>query len=548
MITATAQFLLPLAQAGQGDYVSIAKLVFFLLLITPWIAALPWVHKDARRSRAQQSLWSLVTFASGAVGVLAWLLIPVYAVGLAAFVLLSAGGLAAYVVARNKLVDPEDRVLTPGHLASLLGGKKRRKTVEVVQKLKIYSADRAVGITLKPGQSPEDIKAHNLVQEFVYDLVWRRASEGELTPLGQEARVRFVVDGVTEDRPRLALADSEAIINFLKAPAGMNPQERRRPQQGTISVDLAQGHTDIVLTTAGTTGGQRMQFRVLREAVQTSLDSLGMPESMLAKVRHMLKEPSGLMFVAAPRGNGQTSTLYSMLRTFDAFTSQLVTLEAKPAADLDNITQIPYASDGELPGALAAALRRDPDVLMVDQCPDAETAKLIIQTAAAKPVLVGVRAGDSFVALAKWIKAAGDASASVGPLKGVLCQVLVRKLCQSCREPYRPDPQMLAKLNLSAAKVDRFYRPPTKPVVDGKGNTIVCGNCQGSGYCGRTAVFELLEMTPEIRSLVNQAAQVAQIKAACRKNKMLYIQEQALHRVLDGTTGIQEIVRLSQQK
>jgi type II secretory ATPase GspE/PulE/Tfp pilus assembly ATPase PilB-like protein len=157
-----------------------------------------------------------------------------------------------------------------------------------------------------------------------------------------------------------------------------------------------------------------------------------------------------------------------------------------------------------------------------------------------------MQATDTFAALARWVRLCGNASTAAGPLRGILCQVLLRKLCPNCREAYPPNPEMLAKANLAASRVQKLYRPPTKPLMDEKENPITCPTCQGSGYLDRTAVFELLEVTEEIRQMIVGGGSLAQIKAACRKSRMLYLQEQALRRAIEGTTSIQEIIRVWQ--
>jgi type II secretory ATPase GspE/PulE/Tfp pilus assembly ATPase PilB-like protein len=126
--------------------------------------------------------------------------------------------------------------------------------------------------------------------------------------------------------------------------------------------------------------------------------------------------------------------------------------------------------------------------------------------------------------------------------------MLLRKLCPACKEAFRPAKEMLVKLNLPAEKIDKFYRPPTKPQVDEKGNPVICPTCRGTGYMGRTAAFELLEFNDEIRQLVIQNAPLAQLKAACRKSRMLYLQEQALRKVIEGLTNIEEVIRVSKAK
>jgi type IV pilus assembly protein PilB len=272
-----------------------------------------------------------------------------------------------------------------------------------------------------------------------------------------------------------------------------------------------------------------------------------MDEGMLARVKEANGAGSGLIIVTGRSGSGVTSTLYSLLREHDAFIQQLESVEGRPAVDLENITQHPYGdATDNVASVVAAVLRRDPNVLMVDECPDTATAELLANAAADKTLLLGMSASDTFTALAKWVKLCGDANLAAGALRAVMCQMLLRKLCPNCREAYIPNPEMLAKANLSGQRIDRFYRPPTKPLTDEKGNPIVCVACQGTGYLGRTAVFELLEVSDEIRQLIVTGATLAQIKASCRKNRMLYLQEQALQRVIDGVTSVQELIRVSQ--
>ncbi len=417
--------------------------------------------------------------------------------------------------------------------------------VAPVNKVKLYDHDSRI-IAPTPTWPAEDIEAYNHAQDFLYDMLWRRASEGDITPDGDHARVRLVIDGMITQIEEIELARSEAMIQFLKAPAGMNPEDRRRPQKGQISVDLAQGATEITLATAGTTGGQRLLLRVRQEIIQTRLAELGMSGPVLAAVREMCKHP-GLVLVSGRGGSGVTSTLYSLLREHDSFTQQIVTFEKNQAIELENVTQNRYEADDGLAAALVSALRRDPDVLLVDTCPNAQSAEVVVEAAEKKSVILGISASETFVALAKWVKTCGQAGPALANLRGVLCQMLVRKLCPNCREKYRPDPQILAKVNIPADKVEAFYRPPSKPRVDEKGNPIICPTCQGTGYYGRTGVFELLEVTDEIRQLVADGSPLGAIKAACRKNKMLYLQEQALAKVIAGVTSIQEVIRVSQE-
>jgi len=540
------------AAAGVGDfagqYFSVAKIITMLVLTIPWFYLAPMAHKDAVRVRAKAELWGITVLGAGIVGMLVWLLLPFFVVGLLIYLVLLGTALLSYVIYRNSRVPQEEKILTADHIRSLMAGRKHQK-VEISNKLKLY--ERGNKVVLPPTTEtaePEQIRAYNLAQELLYDIIWRRASEAQLMPAGQNARVRYIIDGVVSERDPIPLDDSEMIIQYLKSIGGMDPDETRRPQQGNISVDLAANNPiDIELSTTGTTDGQQMSFRVVQEVVQTQLDTLGMTDEVLQKVRQLNRSPSGLLIVSGTKGSGITSTLYSLLREHDAFMNQIVTLEPSQAVDLENITQHEYGEPDRLAPELASALRRDPDVIMVDGCTDPRAMQMLQEAATSKMVLLGLQASDSFSALAKWVRGVGSAQAAMQVLLAVTNQRLLRKLCPTCREAYQPDPRLLAKINIKAQQVQQFYRPPTQPLTDEKGRPYTCPTCQGSAYFGRTAIFELLEITDELRQMVVNKASIAQVKAACRKNKMLYLQEQGLRKVIEGITSIQEVVRVTQQ-
>jgi len=524
-----------------GGHFSIVKIVVMFVLVIPWLMSCPWIHKDSQIVRAPKGLWGGIVMAVGAVAFVIWLLLPFFLAGLLIYVLTMAAVFVSYLAYRNGRVEDSRRI----SITSLFMPKSREEGEKVLTKMRFYDS---TGQTVMPPREEDQptVHAYNLAQDLLYDMIWRRASVAELTPTGQSTQVRFVIDGVRTVRPSMPLADSEALTQYLKRIGGLNVEERRRPQRGQLAVDNVGTQVDVVLATAGTTGGQRMQLRVVQEFVQTHLDELGMAEDMLQRVREINKMSHGLLIVSGRPGSGITSTLYSLLREHDAFIKQLATLEVETSVELENITHHSYGDPTKLARDLAAVARRDPDVIMVDRCPDTETASLICRIAKRKAVLLGMHATDSFTALAKWVKVCGDPAAAMADLRAVMCQMLMRILCDSCKEAYKPDPQLLAKANIPAEKVDLFYRPPTQPLTDDKGNVIICSKCQGSGYFGRTAVFELLEVTDDLKKLVVSGAALPQIRAAARKRKMLYLQEQALRRVMSGQTSIQEVIRVSQ--
>jgi len=530
--------------SAGGGYFSLAKIIAALVLMLPWWFAAPWVHKDAKKVHASQNIWGMVVLWGGALGVLLILLVPFFVVGLLMYMVLAGAVLIAYVVYRNGRVEPEEKILTARHLSGLLA-RKKRQPIKPSTRVKVY--DSQDKIVRPPDETAEQklVETYNATQELLYDMIWRRASQAVLVPDREAMTVRYVIDGAVTSRPQMPLEPGQAIVQYVKPLAGLNVEEYRRPQKGAVSVDVGSKRVDMAIATAGTTGGQRIQFRILQEAVRQNLDELGMSEQVLKAVKQ-LSQSKGLIIVSGRSSSGVTSTLYSLLRQHDAFMKQLLTMESKPAVPLENITQTAYGEPSQLADALAPALRRDPDVIMIDQCPDAQTAQMIVEAAAEKSILLGMHAEDSFVALAKWVKVCGDAAAAVANLNAVLCQMLLRRLCPTCKEPYRPDPQMLVKANLPSS-IEKFFRPPTQTPVDDKGQPIICATCQATGYFERTGAFELLVLTRDVKQLVAQGAGLRDIKSACRKRKMLYLQEQALRKVIEGTTSVQEVLRVSQQ-
>jgi len=529
-----------------GSYFSVFKIIVILILLLPWLYASTWVNKDTVRVHASQPTWSVAVLGAGASSALIWLLAPWFVVGLAVYLVLVGSSVGAYVLMRNKRVAPEARVLTPEHLRSVVTAKKKH-AVDVVERVKLYD-NLTRPVFAPPAEEPDLRKAYNLTQNFLHNVVLFRASDVDLTPSAGRTSVRFVIDGVLQQRPSAERAEAEDVIDFTKRIAGLDLEEKRRPQIGKIAIEAGAFTVDASVTTAGTAHGQRMQLRIMQEAARTSLDQLGMPDDLRQRVEKLNSATTGLIIVSGPRGNGVTSTLYSLLRQHDAFMLQLVSLESSPTVELENITRNAYRDQVDLPGRLASALRRDPDVVMVDRCSTAQTAGIISEAGGGKAILLGMTADSSFKALAKWIKVAGDdRQQALAVLNALLCQVLLRKLCPNCKEPYHPARGLIARLNLPE-RIENFFRPPTKPLTDEKGRPIICATCRGTGYYGRTAAFELLEMTDEIRQLVREEASLSRIKAACRKNKMLYLQEHALRKVIDGVTSIEEVIRVSKTK
>lgn len=527
-------------------FASPLKILGVMLLAAGWIVLAPRLNDDAMYVHVPRQAWSGAYLGAGAMGLILWFVIPIYIVGLLVFITLASGTGLAYVMYRNGKVEPEERIGTAEWFKRITGSGHRK--IEAVQTyLRFYDADgKAVILTETDVQDAKVVHAYNLTQNLLYDLARIRASEADVTAQGEVAQVRAIVDGVLQQRPALPAADANTIIQYVKSKSGLDPDERRRPQKGKISVDLANSPIDMEILTAGTNTGQRMQIRVLQELIQSNIDLLGMEGSLVKTLQATTETAKGILIVSGPSRGGVTSTLYSLLRKQDAYVKMLVKVESASEMELENVTQYEYGDPAKLPGMLATIIRRDPDVIMLDQCPDAKTAEILCNFSREKFVILGVKARDSFTALARWMMTVGDARKATKRLHGVTCQTIIRKICPTCREPYQPDAGLLKKINMPSEKVDVFYRPPTQKVTDNKGNVIPCETCQDSGYYGRIGVFEYLQLTPELRELLKNNAPLTQLKSVARRNKMHYLQENALAKVVAGITSIQEVIRTFQ--
>jgi type II secretory ATPase GspE/PulE/Tfp pilus assembly ATPase PilB-like protein len=240
--------------------------------------------------------------------------------------------------------------------------------------------------------------------------------------------------------------------------------------------------------------------------------------------------------------------MYAMLRNHDAFMNNINTLEKQPSTEINNVTQHPFklTDTGTTTYAkkLQSIVRMGPNVVGVGECEDSETAKVACAAAMDGQMVYVVMAADSVLqALGKWIKMVGDRRLIAQTLVGVSNQRLLRMLCDECKQGYAPNTELLKKFNLPAEKAKVMYRPG-KEVYDKRGKPSTCNHCQGTGFIGRTAVFEMIIFTDELRKAIKQIRQLPELGMVFRRAKMLYLQEQALRKVIGGTTAINEMVRV----
>jgi len=544
--------LLAAVPDGIG-YISFVKAGVVVLLLLGWAAAAQWIDRDTDVVKTKREQWNLIVLAGGAVAYFVLFVPPwsggLFMLGLTFWLLIAGGSMLAYLVHRNGRVVPDGRILTLGHVKRVVSrGDGRRGLSEKGMRVRITNH---AGKFVDSPREPEEARAFQNVQDFLHDILLRRAADVEMVAGKESYRLVVRIDGVAAERPEgIPPDEGERMFRYFKKLAGLNVEEIRRPQSGRIQASLLSHNGEppyAEVRTSGTTAGERLSLHIQSGPVLMRFPDLGMAPARLEQVKQFLAKSHGLFLMSAPPRHGLTSTQYAVLRSHDAYMNNIHALERRKLIDLDNITQQVYEgnnADVNYARMLQSVLRREPDIVLVGDCEDRETARIATRAASEnRKIYLGIQAKDTFDALGKYLTLVEDNALAAKAMLGLSNQRLIRVLCKDCREAFQPDAPTLKKLNLPADKIERFYRPPTEPKLNKRGKEIICQTCQGTGYVGRVGVFEILVVDPTVAKLIAEGATIEKIKAQCRKNKMYYLQEEALLKVIDGTTSMNEVLR-----
>lgn len=545
---ATYELLDLLGQYSGHAYANPFKLLAFMLLFLGWISYAQWADKDAIAVNTFRSIWNTVTVLVGAAALVLMILLPNFWAAAGVFAGANLAVMISYVIHRNGLVAEESKVCTPAHISRLMkeGFRKGKdeKKIDVRERVRLTGADRKV--IPVPDTNEERIR-FAAVQDLMYDALLKRASRIDVTPGGEATRVRLWIDGMASDRPALERAQGDALTAFLKEGAGLSVAERRKPQKGQMMAALGDDRFDLVVRTNGSNAGENAVIRIFGADRTYKVGDLGLTAPQVEEIRNeFMHAERGLMVCSAPRGQGLTTTLYSFARSHDAFLLNIQMLEFDRDITIDNITQNLFAAEGEKTFAtdLIKMIRSDPDVLVVPDVRDRESATALCNAAARKQrVYVGIPANDIFEALTLWVRLVGEKSLVAKQTSVITHQRLVRMLCSTCKTAYKPSPTQLQKLNLPADKL--LYRPP-EPQYDKHGNPILCQACGGGGYLGRTAIVHWIRFDDELRKLLAQATSLSDLKAAAVRKGMQSLLQVGLQKVVEGVTSIEEVARVTQ--
>jgi type IV pilus assembly protein PilB len=375
------------------------------------------------------------------------------------------------------------------------------------------------------------------VNLVLFQAVQDRASDIHFEPFEDEFKIRYRVDGALYEMSPPPKHLSLPVISRLKVMANLNISERRMPQDGRISYQIGSKLIDLRVSTLPTQFGESVVLRVLdRTAVNLEIESLGLPKFIYDYVCEVIQRPNGIVIVTGPTGCGKTTTLYSCLRRVNAIDSKLLTAEDPVEYDIEGIMQVAINENVGLTfsKALRSFLRQDPDIIMVGEMRDLETAQISIQASlTGHLVLSTLHTNDSPGAVTRMIDMGVEPFLISSTLMAVLGQRLVRTTCKSCRTPFEPTEAQLGLLNLSPHDLG------DKVFYYGRG----CSNCNDTGYRGRKGIFELLIINDTIRALINERAPTVVLRQKAIELGMVTLREDGLRSIFEGDTTIEEVVK-----
>jgi type IV pilus assembly protein PilB len=364
-----------------------------------------------------------------------------------------------------------------------------------------------------------------------------KASDIHMEPFESEFKVRYRIDGVLYEMLPVPKPLAMPLVSRVKVLAKLNISERRLPQDGRVEMSLDSGPVDLRVAVLPTMFGESVVLRVLdRSNVQLSLDRIGLRDDDLEKLRTLINKPNGIVIVTGPTGSGKTTSLYAALNELNDIETKILTAEDPVEYDIEGLIQCQVNVDQDLTFArlLRSFLRQDPDIILVGEVRDLETAQISIQAAlTGHLVFTTLHTNDAPSSIARLLDLGVESFLLTATLEAIVAQRLARRICTNCKEEFIPSEEQLMELDMRPQDVGgrTFFR--------GRG----CERCNKSGYKGRLALFEIMVMTDPLRELIMSQASTSVLGHECRRHGMRTLRECGLLSIYDGQTTIDEVVR-----
>ena len=440
----------------------------------------------------------------------------------------------------------ESVVAPPDHIDAVLKKRYTAQASSMVDVMAEMDSSEALGALEGRGdsidleelaQAADDNKVIRLVNLVLLQAIKDKASDVHFEPFEDEFKMRYRIDGVLYEMipppPHLALA----IVSRIKVMANLDIAERRLPQDGRIELTVNNSPIDLRVSVLPTMFGESVVMRVLdRSNVQLSLDKIGMRDDEYATMDTLIRKPSGIVVVTGPTGSGKTTTLYACLNELNEPETKILTAEDPVEYDIDGLVQCQINTEQDLTFGrlLRSFLRQDPDVILVGEIRDLETAQISIQASLTGHLVFStLHTNDAPSSILRLLDLGLESFLLTATIEAIVAQRLVRRICLKCKEEYLPSDEELMELQMRRSNVEDqvFHR--------GRG----CENCNHSGYRGRRAIFEIMEMSDQMRELVMEQASTNVLRAEARRAGMRTLRESGLMAIFEGQTTIDEVIR-----
>ncbi|GAB5413102.1 MAG: type II secretion system ATPase GspE [Congregibacter sp.] len=411
------------------------------------------------------------------------------------------------------------------------------------------------GLDQFSGQSDDEFIEHlrdlaseapviRLVNQLIHRALDLGASDIHVEPFEEGLKLRYRVDGVLQEMPDPPPASlAPAIASRVKLLSHMNIAERRLPQDGRIMTRVKGHELDLRVSTIPTVHGESIVMRVLdRESIRLSLPDMGFSDDTLLRYQQLLASPHGVLLVTGPTGSGKTTTLYASLASMDASDRKIITVEDPVEYQLPGVNQIQVQSQIDLSfaRALRAILRQDPDIIMIGEMRDTETAQIGVQSALTGHLVLSTLHTNTAAGAVTRLEDMGiERYLITSSVNGVLAQRLIRTLCNHCKTPVE-----LSDTEIAQYGIKRFLDGGKRDVFQAVG----CSHCMNTGYAGRTSIHELFMLDDTIRRTIQSGADASQLHAVARERGMITLYEDGLRKVVAGKSSLQEVLRVTQDQ
>lgn len=378
-----------------------------------------------------------------------------------------------------------------------------------------------------------------MVNQIIQRAVTSKASDIHIEPFEQVLKIRYRIDGLLRETEHPSITIAPALISRIKIMANLNIAERRLPQDGRFKVRVHGATLDLRVSTVPTLHGESMVLRLLqRDELNLDFASLGFERETEKRLLEMLDRPHGIVVVTGPTGSGKTTSLYAALNYLNRPERKILTVEDPVEYNIEGVNQIQVKSSIGLgfSEALRSIVRQDPDVIMIGEIRDQETAKIAVQSAlTGHLVLSSLHTNDAAGSITRFLDMGIEAFLLTSTVNAVVAQRLVRNLCTQCKQPYSPPAEILARFD-GVEEAPTLYK------------AVGCDECGGSGYRGRSAIIEMIELSEAMQSLILQGRDRHALAACAKQEGAKSMYDDGLHKVARGITTLEELLRVTQER